>query len=201
MFPSPVSIARAQNGDLVAWRELVEQVQDVLFAHALALVGDVPRAERLARAALAEAHRRIAEVQDAERFPRWLLRVAERLYDRSGAPSRLAAAARSHDDTAPRAASPEDSSDALPDALASVRALPKPRERSVVLLVHLAGRDPAAVAPFLGVLPSEVHSRLAVAHRRLKKSTVRRLAHDLAPLRPSRDRRFVTGVLAELSAA
>lgn len=196
MFPSPVSIARAQNGDLVAWRELVEQVQDVLFAHALALVGEVPRAERLARAALAEAHRRIAEVQDAERFPRWLLRVAERLYDRSGAPSRVEAADRSQH--APETASAEDAS---PDALACVRALPKPRERSVVLLVHLAGRDPAAVAPFLGVLPSEITSRLTVAHRRLKKRTVRRLASDLAPLRPSRDRRFVEGVLAELSAA
>lgn len=189
MFPSPVSLARAQNGQLTAFRELVERLQDLAFAHALALVGDPRVAEHVARHAFVEAWRRIGEVQDAERFPRWLLRRVERQAEATLG-ELLRSGARA--EPGPRAGEPE--------LLAQVRSLPKAAERSVVLLVHLAGRTPDTAAPWLGVAPSEVQSRLAVAHRRLKKRAVRHLDDELAPLRPSRDRAFVEGVLRTLAA-
>lgn len=182
LFPTPAWIARAQNGDRTALRALIDRLQDVVVAHALALLGDERQAEQAGRASLVEALRRLGEMHDALAFPRWLGRIVERRCDGL---ERAAAGPRSP------AGDPE-------QLLARVLALPKPEERAVTLLVHLAGCAPADVALFLGVAPSDVQSRLAIAHGRLKKGVVRRLAVGLEPLRPSRDPDFVEGVLASL---
>jgi DNA-directed RNA polymerase specialized sigma24 family protein len=181
-FPAARHLARVQNRDRSAFRELVERLQDLVVAHALALVGEAELARRAGRAAFLELERRIDVLHDAEEFPRWLRHVVER---RSAAVGRAAPGPlREHGD-------PE-------SLLERVLELPKPEERAVVLLVHLARSSPTDVALFLGVAPSDVHSRLAIAHGRLKKSVVRRLEEALDPLRPSRDASFVESVVDAL---
>jgi DNA-directed RNA polymerase specialized sigma24 family protein len=124
-------------------------------------------------------------VRDAESFPRWLRRIVERRCD---------ALQRAGAERGPRAGAPD-------ELVARVEGLPKQEERSVALLVHLAGCTPADAALFLGIAPSDVHSRLAIAHGRLKKGVVRKLGEALEPLRPSRASAFVEAVLASLPEA
>lgn len=179
-FPAARHLARVQNGDRSAFREVVLRLQDLVVAHALSFVGEVGLARCAGRATFLELERRIDVLHDAEEFPRWLRRVVER---RSDAVERAARVPlREQGD-------PE-------NLLERVLELPRPEERTVVLLAHLARSSPADVALFLGVAPSDVHSRLAIAHGRLKKSVVRRLEEALDPLRPSRDASFVESVLA-----
>ena len=181
-FPAPQHLARVQNGDRAAFRELVERLQDLVVAQALALVGETELARRIGHATFVELGRRIDTLHDAEEFPRWLRRVVER---------RSAGVARN-----PSAPLHEQEDPA--SLLDRVLELPKPEERTVVLLVHLARSSPADVARFLGLAPSDVHSRLAIAHGRLKKSVVRRLEEALDTLRPSQDASFVESVVGAL---
>jgi DNA-directed RNA polymerase specialized sigma24 family protein len=177
----PVLVARTQNGDARAFRELVTRFQDLAVASACAHLGTLEGAREAARDAFLDAHGRIQEVRDAERVPRFLGDAVER---------RCAAE--------PGAAAPL-AADAAMELLARVAGLPRHQERAAVLLFGLAGASDEEAGRFLGLPASTVHARLDAATRRLKKRTVRALQRELSAARPSLDDAFVEGVMRALA--
>ncbi|HET9982088.1 MAG TPA: sigma-70 family RNA polymerase sigma factor [Longimicrobiales bacterium] len=68
-------VARVRAGDREAYRILVRRYQDLLYRHALRVVGDADLAADLAQGALVKAYSQIRRCRDPERFGAWVFRI------------------------------------------------------------------------------------------------------------------------------
>jgi len=68
-------VGRVQGGDRDAYRVLVVRYQDVLYRHALSLLGDPDAAADAAQATLVAAYAKLDELRDAGSFGGWVYRM------------------------------------------------------------------------------------------------------------------------------
>ncbi|MBX6362371.1 MAG: sigma-70 family RNA polymerase sigma factor [Gemmatimonadetes bacterium] len=68
-------VARVRAGDREAYRILVRRYQDLLYRHALRVVGDGDLAADLVQGALVKAYAEIRRCRDPERFGAWVFRI------------------------------------------------------------------------------------------------------------------------------
>lgn len=68
-------VARVRAGDREAYRILVRRYQDLLYRHALRVVGDTDLAADLTQGALVKAYSEIRRCRDPERFGAWVFRI------------------------------------------------------------------------------------------------------------------------------
>lgn len=171
MFPPLV--ARAQNGSLEAFRDLVVVFQDRVFALAVALCLDAERAREAAVEAFVRAHGTLHLLTDVNQVPLWLRDHVLR----TSSPAPL----------------PES------DLLALLASLPHDQERTATALARIAGQNDARVAELLDLPVATVHNRLDIARRRLKRRTWRELREHFASRRPSASPDFADAVVARVA--
>src|SRR5947208_1928247 len=78
MLPDTELVNRVRQGDLGAFRTLVERYQRSLLAVALAEVRDIQAAEDITQTVLLLAYRRLPTLRDGSKFYAWLMQIARR---------------------------------------------------------------------------------------------------------------------------
>ena len=81
--PAYVSvIERAQQGDVLAFNELVGQFQDLAVGTAYAWLGEIEAARDVSQEAFLEAHRALGQLREPAAFPGWFRRIVTKHCDR-----------------------------------------------------------------------------------------------------------------------
>lgn len=211
-------VVAARGGDLDAYGQLVERLQDVAYAAAYAQLGDYHLAQDAAQDAFIEAFVNLAKLREPAAFPGWFRQI---LFRRS---VRLAAARHPPGGVAPLGAVDEaqdEQSDPVAVAElrelqhsvhAALRALPD-HERLVAALFYIGEHPQTAIARFLDIPVATVKTRLHAARHRMRRSLTAmhaRIGPTIAAVtaaaavrdglaeprrqRPSRDARFARAV-------
>jgi RNA polymerase sigma-70 factor (ECF subfamily) len=161
-------VVLAQRGDQVAFMDLIRARVDRLFAIARRILRDVDRAEDALQDALVIAWRDLPDLRDPDRFDFWIRRVLANMC--------IEHARRDRRRYAKLEVLNVDGHQAR-DLLAGVadrdvvdRAFRRltPDERTILVLRHYLGYEPAVIAEMLGVPGGTVRSRLHHAHRAMR---------------------------------
>jgi RNA polymerase sigma-70 factor, ECF subfamily len=163
-------IARAQAGDTVAFRDLVERHQSRAYTLALRILRSAADAEEVAQDAFVRVWTALPSFRGESSFATWLYRiVARRAFDRAevlkNRRAREQTEARLPEHEAPAAAD----EDALQAALLQrlVGGL-TPAQRSAVTLFYYEGRSVEQVAALLGMPENTVKTHLLRARAALR---------------------------------
>lgn len=163
-------VERAQEGDDVAFTELVDLDGDRCYAIAYRILRDVERAQDAVQQAFLLAWRELPRLRDPERFEVWLHRlVVNACYEELRRYRRWSANVRSLPVDGPGRS---DETVAIGDRDALERAFTalSPEHRAVVVLHHHAGFPLASIAEIVGVPVGTVKSRLHYATRILRET-------------------------------
>jgi RNA polymerase sigma-70 factor, ECF subfamily len=157
---SPASaLARAQRGELGAFRELIRAYQDIVYSLALRMVKVREDAEDLAQEVFVSAHRHLGEIVSEAHFLFWLRRtVCHRGIDRLR--RRWPHPPVPLDAVAEPAAAQSDSDPLLERSLRDLIARLPPVARAVLLLRYQEDLDPPEIAQTLGMPLNTVKSHL-----------------------------------------
>jgi RNA polymerase sigma factor (sigma-70 family) len=167
-------VALARDGDVLAYRRLVERYEDLAFRGAYLVVRNTADAEDAAQEAFVKAYYALPRFRIGEPFRPWIMRIvtneARNRLRASGRRDRLALRAFAHRGPGDAAPPPDaavletEARRALVDAL---YALPE-RERLVVTYRYLLDLSEAETARTLGIRPGTVKSRLSRGLARLR---------------------------------
>jgi RNA polymerase sigma factor (sigma-70 family) len=173
-----------------AFGELVLRFQDMAFACAFAVLGDVYLAQDTAQEAFVVAWQKLAQLREPAAFPGWFKRIVLTQCNRLTRCKRLQIVPLDEApvvDPGPHASAEQH--DLLVKVLQAISALPE-HERLVTTLFYIDGYTQADIGDFLEVPVSTVNKRLYSARQRLKSNVVARFKSDLRQRRPSRDANF-----------
>ena len=179
-----------------AFGELVIRFQDMAFACAFAVLGDVYLAQDTAQEAFVVAWQKLAQLREPAAFPGWLKRIVLTQCNRLTRCKRLQIVPleeevnASANDPGPHAAA--ERQDLLAKVLHAINALPE-NERLVTTLFYIDGYTQADIGDFLELPVSTVNKRLYSARQRLKGNT-----ELFKQQRPSRDAKFSNEVDTKL---
>lgn len=163
----PAVLARARDGDEVAFARIVAEHHESMARIAFLVSGDRETAEEAEQAAWARIWRRLGDVRDPERLRPWLMSVAAneaRQIVRSHRRRQVRELAVATSDGP--AAGPDHA--ALVD-LANTLARLDPRDRAILGLRYIAGLDSAEIGRAVGMSPSGVRVRLGRLLARLRE--------------------------------
>ena len=184
-----------------AFGELVIRFQDMAFACAFAVLGDVYLAQDTAQEAFVVAWQKLSQLREPAAFPGWFKRIVLTQCNRLTRCKRLQIVPLEHDakassiDPGPHIAA--ERNDLFAKVLQAIGALPE-NERLVTTLFYINGYTQADIGDFLEVPVSTVNKRLYSARQRLKSKVVERFKSDLKQQRPSRDASFSDEVNTKL---
>jgi len=180
-----------------AFGELVIRFQDMAFACAFAVLGDVYLAQDTAQEAFVVAWQKLAQLREPAAFPGWFKRIVLTQCNRLTRCKRLQIVPleeevnASANDPGPHAAA--ERRDLLAKVLQAINALPE-NERLVTTLFYIDGYTQADIGDFLEVPVSTVNKRLYSARQRLKSNVVELFKQQ----RPSRNANFSNEVNTKL---
>lgn len=163
-----VLVARAIAGSDAAFAALVDRYNDLLYRHAVRMLGQADDAEDVVQSAWIKAFRNLRKCRDPERFGAWVFRIganackdAVKAKRRGIVPLESVAELESHDgDTATRL----DQRRRLASALARLA----PDQREAFLLKHMEGWSYEEMADHLGVQVSALKMRVHRAREELQ---------------------------------
>lgn len=186
-------VEAAQAGDRTAFGEIVTRFQDMAFAGAYALLGDVQSAQDAAQEAFWEAYRNLTKLREPAAFPGWFQRIvvgrAYRELRRQPVTllplESLADMAGNHPDPAEQLLIQQHQAE-IAQALAT---LPE-AQRLVVTLCYIEGYSYQEIADFLEAPLSTVKKRLFDARRKLKGRMLHMVQEKLQQAKPSQDVEF-----------
>ncbi len=184
-----------------AFGELVIRFQDMAFACAFAVLGDVYLAQDTAQEAFVVAWQKLSQLREPAAFPGWFKRIVLTQCNRLTRCKRLQMVPLESDvkaptlDPGPHVAA--ERNDLFAKVLQAISALPE-KERLVTTLFYINGYTQADIGDFLEVPVSTVNKRLYSARQRLKSNVVERFKSDLQQQRPSRDASFSDEVYTKL---
>src|SRR6185369_5346767 len=184
-----------------AFGELVIRFQDMAFACAFAVLGDVYLAQDTAQEAFVVAWQKLAQLREPAAFPGWFKRIVLTQCNRLTRCKRLQIVPLAEEvnaskiDPGPHASA--ERHDLVAKVLHAINALPE-NERLVTTLFYIDGYTQADIGDFLEVPVSTVNKRLYSARQRLKSTVVERFKFDLQQQRPSRDASFSNEVITKL---
>ena len=179
-----------------AFGELVVRFQDMAFACAFAVLGDVYLAQDTAQEAFVVAWQKLAQLREPAAFPGWFKRIVLTQCNRLTRSKRLQIVPleeevnASTNDLGPHAAA--ERHDLLAKVLHAINALPE-NERLVTTLFYIDGYTQADIGDFLEVPVSTVNKRLYSARQRLKSNV-----ELFKQQRPSRNTNFSNEVNTKL---
>ena len=183
-----------------AFGELVIRFQDMAFACAFAVLGDVYLAQDTAQEAFVVAWQKLAQLREPAAFPGWFKRIVLTQCHRLTRSRRLQILPlddhlNASIDPGPHVAAERE--DLLAKVLGAINALPE-KERLVTTLFYVNGYTQTDIGDFLEVPISTVNKRLYSARQRLKTNVIERFKSDLQQQRPSRDASFSNEVNTKL---
>jgi RNA polymerase sigma-70 factor, ECF subfamily len=177
-------LARAQQGDLLAFESLVQMHQQRVFAHSYRLVGNSAEAEDLAAETFLRAFQHLGALRADPSIIHWLLRVAgnlaiSSLRKRTTRPTVELEEARELASTDP---SPEDRllANSRRDVVRECLKQLAPAERTAVLMFYLDERPLEEIAKVLGTGMAGAKSRVHRARHRLKALVSRAMGEKVA---------------------
>ena len=178
-----------------AFGELVIRFQDMAFACAFAVLGDVYLAQDTAQEAFVVAWQKLAQLREPAAFPGWFKRIVLTQCNRLTRCKRLQIVPLEGEvnatiDPGPHAAA--ERHDLVAKVLQAINALPE-NERLVTTLFYIDGYTQADIGDFLEVPVSTVNKRLYSARQRLKTNV-----ELFRQQRPSRDANFSNEVNTKL---
>lgn len=179
-----------------AFGELVLRFQDMAFACAFAVLGDVYLAQDTAQEAFVVAWQKLAQLREPAAFPGWFKRIVLTQCNRLTRCKRLQIVPLAEEvnastiDPGPHASA--ERHDLLAKVLHAINALPE-NERLVTTLFYIDGYTQADIGDFLEVPVSTVNKRLYSARQRLKSNV-----ELFKQQRPSRDAKFTNEVNTKL---
>jgi RNA polymerase sigma factor (sigma-70 family) len=186
-----------------AFGELVFRFQDMAFACAFAVLGDVYLAQDTAQEAFVVAWQKLSQLREPAAFPGWFKRIVFTQCNRLTRCRRLqflpleAVVNASAADPGPHLYA--ERNELLTRVLQAINTLPE-SERLVTTLFYVNGYTQSDIGEFLEVPVSTVNKRLYSARQRLKDSVVELVKDDLRQKRPSRNRSFSNKVNTKLRA-
>ncbi|MDQ6740187.1 MAG: RNA polymerase sigma factor [Actinomycetota bacterium] len=173
-------VARAQDGDLAAFEQLVIAYQDRLFRLAYRMLNDRGEAEDVVQDALTAAWRGLPMLQDVRAFGGWAYRLAtnrclDLLRKRSAHPETitdledLRSATEFRTTYGPAGSDPayEAETAARQDSLTALLNTLPPEQRACWLLREMHGRSYAEIGATLKISQSAVRGRLARARHEI----------------------------------
>lgn len=167
-------LARAREGDVRAYEELVERHQSVAFRVAWLVTRSTPDAEEAAQDGFVKAYRNLDRFRAGEPFRPWLLAiVGNEARNRRVAAGRRERLALRAGEERPAAVAAAAEAEALAagereELLAAVGRLPE-RDRLVIGARFFLELNEAETAAALGIRKGTVKSRLSRALERLRK--------------------------------
>ena len=179
-----------------AFGELVIRFQDMAFACAFAVLGDVYLAQDTAQEAFVVAWQKLGQLREPAAFPGWFKRIVLTQCNRLTRCKRLQVVPLEKEvnastiDPGPHASA--ERHDLLAKVLQAINALPE-NERLVTTLFYIDGYTQSDIGDFLEVPVSTVNKRLYSARQRLKSNV-----ELFKQQRPSRDANFSNEVNTKL---
>src|SRR5262245_27329523 len=154
--------ARAREGDVASYVQLVERYRAPLIAYVYGLTALRDDAEELAQEAFCRVWEKLPALRRRDRLVSWLYRIAHNLAVSAG--RRPRAAALAHEPAGTPTDVPRDHALEVHRAVAD---LPEP-QRVAVSLRHFAGLSHEEIARALSLPAGTVRSRLSRAYERLR---------------------------------
>jgi len=180
-------VARAQQGDLDAFGEVVVRFQDMAFGYAYSILGNAEDAQDAAQEAFIIAYRNLGDLRERERFAGWLRRIvlsACRAIGRKRVPTVPLAEA----ETIPSGAGDPDrvveQQELRQLVHAAINSLSAPN-RMATVLYYINGYGIQEVAQFLQVPAGTVKRRLHDSRQQLKERMVTMVKEGLRVYRPT----------------
>jgi RNA polymerase sigma-70 factor (ECF subfamily) len=168
MLPDTELVSRVRQGDLGAFRTLVERYQRSLLAVALAEVRDIQAAEDITQTVLLLAYRRLPTLRDGSKFYAWLMQIARRQIVEAARMRRVPVAVESQLKLANTIETREETSvDNRDQLLCVVQRLPE-HERLLIGLRYFDGNSVTEIAEITGRPVGTVTKQLSRAHARLR---------------------------------
>lgn len=188
MEPLGLLVQAAQEGDAEVFKCIVERFQDMAYASAYALVGDIQLAEDVAQEAFLEAYLNLAKLREPAAFASWFRRIIFKQADRLTRGKYLVSSSldAAVDVPAGSAGPPEivEAHEMSERIRRAVSDLPE-RERLVVMLFYGTGYALKDIAAFLDIPIPAVKKRLYTARRHLKDELIESMGDVLQEQRPS----------------
>jgi RNA polymerase sigma factor (sigma-70 family) len=163
----PAILARARDGDEVAFRRIVAEHHSSMARIAYLVSGDLETAEEAEQAAWAKAWRRLGDVREPGNLRPWLMSVAAN-EARQLVRSRRRRQVRELSMGPEEGATAERDHAALLDLTASLARL-DPRDRAILGLRYIGGLDSGEIGRAVGMSPSGVRVRLGRLLTRLRE--------------------------------
>ena len=197
-------VTKAQQGDRLAFSQIVRQFQDLAVGYAYSILRNFPLAEEAAQEAFIEAYLNLDRLLNPAAFPGWLKKIVLKHCDRITRKKRPPFVSLTQTGELI-------SSQLNPTSIAEAREfkdqiqqaielLPK-AEREVVTLFYLGDRSQKEISAFLEVPISTIKNRLYSARNRLKPQLNTMVEDYLYDRRPSQDDTFANLVIQTVKAA
>lgn len=181
-----------------AFGSLVAAFQDMAYAFAYALLGDVQHAEDAAQEAFISAWQKLDQLREPDAFPGWFRRIVLTECHRLTRGKRsLLTSLEAAEQVPSILASPQTAIERteLQKAMQNAIAKLPQNDRIVVVLFYLKGQSQREISTFLEVPLTTVAKRLYAARTRLAGLIAKDLKEEIMAHRPSRGRTFAKKVL------
>ncbi len=196
-------VTSAQAGNLEAFSTLVTRFQNMAFATAFTLLGNVQLAEDVAQEAFLEAYIHLTQLETPAAFPAWLRTIVMRQTNRLTRRKSLTTVSI---DVMPEFPAPDTdllvlmAQREIQETVQQVIASLPERERQVTLLFYIGDYSQPEIAAYLDVPITTVKSRLHTARTHLRERMIQMVEDNLQQKRPSKDERFVQEVIEVIEA-
>lgn len=190
-------VEAAQSGDRAAFGQIVTRFQDMAFASAYAMLGDIQSAQDAAQEAFLEAYRTLDKLREPAAFPGWFRRIVLGRGHRELRRQPVALVPLdTMDELAAHQADPAEQIEAQQrqaDIAQALATLPE-AQRLVVMLFYIEGYSYQEIAAFLETPLTTVKKRLFDARRKLKGRMLHMVQEKLQQAKPSQDAAFAQKV-------
>jgi F-type H+-transporting ATPase subunit beta len=190
-------VAAAQQGDREAFDQLVIRFQDMAYASAYAITGDLQLAQDAAQEAFLDAYQNLAHLREPAAFPGWFRRIVlgrSHRQLRAKTPTyvsldELPDLDGGHSDPAEMLQQMEVAQN-VQEAIAAL----SPNLRMAVALYYIQGYSQKEIAAYLETPVSTVKKRLFDARQQLKERMIHMVHEQLVANRPSQNDEFARKV-------
>ena len=198
------SIAQAQQGDRLAYSQIVRQFQDLAVGYAYSILGNFSLAEEAAQEAFIEAYLNLDRLRNPKAFPSWFKKIVFKHCDRSIRGKRPSFVSLTQTEelmsSQPSPLSIAENRELQVKISRAIELLPE-TEREVITLFYLGDRSQKEISTFLEIPISTIKNRLYSARNRLKPELMNMVENYLEKQRPSQDDTFANKVTQILEAA
>ena len=197
MTELPSLVRAAQHGDKDAFGQIVMRFQDMAYASAYAMVGDLGLAQDVAQEAFLDAYLTLPKLRDPAAFPGWFRRIvigrSNRQRRRQLAPTVPLEDVGSLYITLPDPALTLEETQLRQEVHSAIQGLPQ-SQRLVTVLFYVEGYSQQEIADYLELPVSTVKKRLFDARQTLKERMIHMVQESLQQTKPSQNDHFSNAV-------